>query len=76
LKKPSNFVEGRSLAEYIFGLLRVSIQRAIFMKNLGSSFASNVMASNGEEQSLSKGSSLSSDDPLGKNNVTKGCDWA
>jgi hypothetical protein len=35
-----------------------------------------VKAINGEEQSLSKGSSLSSDDPIEKNNTTKGCDWA
>jgi hypothetical protein len=74
LKKPSNFAERRSLAESISGLLRVSIQRAIFMKNLGSSFARNVKASNGEEQSLSKSSNLSSDDFIEKNSTTKGCD--
>jgi hypothetical protein len=62
------------LAESISGLLRASIQHAIFMKNMGSSFARNVKVSNGEEQSLSKSSNLSLDDFIEKNSTTKGCD--
>src|SRR4030042_5803580 len=64
LKKVSNSAERSSLAESISGLLQVSIQHAIFMRDVDSNSARNTKAINGGEASLSKDSSLSSNDSI------------